>query len=370
MASARSAARRGALAAALAALAACGAHRGGPVAPAEAAPVRRAFEVPGRGALELALPPGWTAEVRAGDGEAPAPPTIRLSAPGGGFVAMLTPWWNPGEPEAIPARVDAARLLADIARRSALSGSVEGELPLEELVADGVHGFWFASTDRALVGREPGPDEFRHLLQGAAAVGPLVLAFTLLDQAPGPQRAQLLEVVRGARHVRGVGRNPHEGLVIDEDAPTLPLRVRFGGASWSVLVDLPGFLVFQPRPSDHGAGVLVLGQHPETGVVVSIVLRPAAGARDAVACREADLARISAAAPVEALSLASAAGAARATYAVPELRGRPLPQAHAHAWLFRGDVCANVHASKAEPGPGDAARLEGILSSARFGEDL
>jgi hypothetical protein len=372
MAIARSAAPRGALAAAVAVLAACAAHRGAPAGSGAALPVRRAFEVPGRGVLELGLPPGWIAEVQAAvaDAPEPAPPTLRLSAPGGAFVAILTPWWNPGEPEAIPARADSARLLAELARRSALAGSLERELPLEELRGDGVQGFWFASTDRALVDRAPGPDEYRHLLQGAAAVGPLVVAFTLLDQGPGPHRGQLLEVVRGARHVPGGERNPHEGFALDANAPTQPLGVRLGDAPWSVLVDLPGFLVFEPRPSADGTAVLVLGQHPETGVVVSIVVRRAPGALDAAACRDADLARIRAAAPVEALSLAAADGAARARYSLRELRGRPLPQAHAHAWLFRDGACADVHASKAEPGPDDAARLERILSSARLGEDL
>lgn len=366
----RSLARAGALAA-LAALVACAAHR--ERAPGGAgAPVRRAFEVPGRGALELALPPGWTAEVRdaANDEPDPARRTLQLTAPAGGFLAVLTPWWNPAQPEAIAARADDARLLAELARRSALPGAVEREIPLEELVGEGVHGFWFVATDRELAGREPGPDEYRHALQGAAAVGPLIVAFTLLDQAPGPQRAQLLEMLRGARHLPGGEANPHERLTLDPDAPTLPLRVRAAGRAWSVLVDLPGFLVFEPRAAEDGARVHVLAQHPETGIVVSVLLRPASGGRDAAGCREADLARIRAAAPVDALSLGAAGGAARATYAVRALRGRPLPQAHAHAWLFRDDVCANVHASKTEPGPGDAAGLERVLSSARFGEDL
>lgn len=370
MPSVPSTARRAALAAALAALVAC-AHGG--AAPARAASAaRRTFEVPGRGALEIALPPGWTAEVRpsAGEGSEPAPPTIRLSAPGAEFVATLTPWWNPGEPEAVPARADAARLLAEIARRGALPGALERELPLQEVVGQGVHGFWFASTDRELVARDPGPDEFRHLLQGAAAVGPLVLGFTLLDQGPGPQRALLLGVVRGARHVPGGEENPHDGLAVDEDAPTLPLHVRLPGRSWSVLVDLPGFVVFEPRASRDGGGVLVLGQHRESGVAVSVILSPAGGATEAAGCREADLPRIRAGARVEALALASTEGAERATYVLPELRGQPLPQVHAHAWLFRDGVCANVHASKAQPRQQDAERLERILKSARFGEEL
>jgi hypothetical protein len=283
---------------------------------------------------------------------------------------MLTPWWNPGEPEAVPARVDAVQLLVELARRGALAGAVERELPLEELVGDAVHGFWFASTDRELAAREPGPGEFRHRLQGAAAVGPLVLGFTLLDQAAGPQRAQLLDLVRGARHLPAGEPGPHQGFELDERARTTPLQVRLPGRSWSLLVDLPGFVAFAPRAADDGSGVLVLAQHPGTGVVVSVVLRPAGGAADAVGCRDADLARIRAGVRVEALSTAAAGGAARATYAVPEVHGRPLPMAHAHAWLLRDGFCANVHASKADPEPDDAPRLERILSSARFGEEL
>ena len=366
----RSAARRAALAVALAASAAC-AHRGpapAPAPPAAAGAVRRAFEVPGRGALEIAVPPGWIAEATPGDGAELAPPTVRLSAPGAAFVATLAPWWDPAEPEDVSARVEAARLLAEIVRHGALAGAVEPELPLHEVIGEGVHGFWFVSTDRALVGRDPGPDEFRHLLRGAAATGPFLLGFTLLDQGPGPHRALLLDVVRGARHVPGGVANPHEGLAVDGGATTLPLHVRLPGRRWSVLVDLPGFVVFEPRASE--GGVLVLGRDSGSGVVASIALRPASGAAEAAGCREADLPAIRAGAGVEALALASVEGAARATWAAPGPGGRTAPQAHARAWLLRDGVCASVHAWAAEPGRDDAARLERILSSARFGEEL
>src|SRR5512142_3015650 len=65
--------------------------------PAAKAPDRTAFEVPGHGGLSLAIPPGWTAEPEIA--EPPARVRIRLTAPGGAFVAMVAPFWNPGEPE-------------------------------------------------------------------------------------------------------------------------------------------------------------------------------------------------------------------------------------------------------------------------------
>jgi hypothetical protein len=266
--------------------------------------------------------------------------------------------------------VDAVRLLVELARRSALSGAVERDIPLEELGGAEARGFWFLSTDRTLAGRAPGPGEFRHRLQGAAAVGPLVVGFTLLDQGPGPQRAQLLELVRGARHVPAGEPSPHEGFEVDAGASTVPLAARLPGRSWMVLVDLPGFVAFAPRAGAGGESVLVLAQSPETGIATSVVLRPAGGAADAAGCRDGDLARIREAATVEELDTASAEGAVRATYAVPEVHGRPLRMIHAHAWLFRDGVCANVHASKVEPDAGDPGRLERILASARFGEEL
>ncbi len=367
-------ARAAALAAALVASAGCAGAKARPEAPPAAA--RDAFEVPGHGALELAVPQGWTVKVEPSK-DPPARRTIRLTGPGGAYVALLSPFWNPGEPESAESRVDAVRLYAELARRGALAGSVEGEVPLEELVGDGVHGFWFAVTDRELAGRSPGAGEWRHLLQGVASVGPLVLAFTLLDDAPGPQREQLLDVVRGARYVegaadRGGDDDEDEGPEADPGASTVPLGVEVPGKPWSVLVDLPGFQMFKPRTAG-GVETLVVGHDPERGIVASVIVRAAQGARGAAACRDADLARLRAAHPDLAdlrTSGAGGAGAARASYTLPELGGKPVPQLHGHAWLYREDVCANVHGSKAEPGPDDAAALEAILASVRYGEQL
>jgi hypothetical protein len=333
-----------------------------------APPERRVFQVAGGGAVAVEVPAGWTASEVAGDPGAPV--TVRLERPGAGFVALLTPFRNPGEPEDAAARGDAARLLADLARKSALRTSAERDLPLEELSGDGVRGFWFLATDRELVGKEPGPEEWPYLLQGVAAVGRLFVAFTLLDHGPGAQRQELLALVRGARDA-GAGPDeaaPHAGMELDPGARTLPLRVALAGRAWAVLVDLPGFAMFRPRASGDGTGLIVLGQSPDAGIVASVILRAAGGAGDAAACRAADLQRIRAGAPgVGEVRLAEAGEAARAAYLVA---GESAPQAHAHAWLFRDGTCANVHVSRIGPGAEDAARLEAILGSVRFGEDL
>ena len=345
---------------------------------AEARPgwTERSMAVSGHGRLVVALPPGWVA-TEGREGEASLL-SLRLTKPGARFLVLLTPLWNPGEPEAPQGRADTAMLFAELGRRRALAGSVEQELSLEELEGPGVRGAYFSATDRELVGREPGPDEYRHVLQGAAAVGPVIVTFTLLDDGPGPWRAELLDVVRTARHApegaAAEGAAPDGGGAAVEPMPgveTVPLRVALPGRSWAVLVDLPGFLVARVAASRTGPGSLhVLGRSPETEVVASVLLSPAGEARDAAGCRERALARIRGAGQrLEDLRRAEGGGAAAATYTIPSGAGGA-SEWHAHAFRFREGVCASVHVSKADPGPEDAARLDAILSSFRIAEDL
>jgi hypothetical protein len=326
---------------------------------------RRAFLVRGHGRLLVVLPEGWRA-AESDDGGSPGP-TIRIEKPGEKFLLLLTPMWNPGEPEPPQARADTARLFAELGRRSALAGSVEQEIPLLELEDGGAPGAYFSATDAKLAGREAGPDEFRHVMQGAAAIGPVILAFTVLDDAPGPWRAQALELVRRARHVPD--GEPEAGASgdldpLDDDATT-PLRLRWPGRSWEVLVDLPGFRAGLRAPGDGAPYAIAL--HPETGVAASVSLLPAGPAHDAAACRERTLAALVQAFPRLAVGRADGAGMARASY---ELVGRAGPEVHAHAFLLREGICVNVHASKAAPEPGDVDRLEAVLSTVRIAVDF
>lgn len=364
-----------ALAAAAALLCACASARHARTAPPQPGTpgwTRAAFPVQDHGKLVLSLPPGWMAkEGERGEGGAPA---IRIDGAGGTFSALLTPLWNPGEPEGPQARIDTAQLFAEIARRNALAGSVEREIPLQELSGADVKGFWFTATDRELVGREPGPDEWRHVLQGAAAVGPVLLAFTLLDNGPGPQRRQLLEVVRAARHA---GEGEPEATLEVEPIPegrTVPLRVAWPGKSWAVLVDLPGFTAGARKGGDW-RGPFVLGVHPATGIVVSVSILPAGDAADAAACRDEAMAAIASAIPdvreVRSAGDPRAGGpaAARAAYTIVA-KEDGIVQGNAHVFLERDGLCANVHVSKASPEAGDWDRIAEILATVRFGEDL
>jgi hypothetical protein len=369
---ARHLSRSPALASALALLlAGCASPRSAAPAPSERMELdggwtRRAFEVRGQGRVVLALPPGWTATEGAhGDASAAA---IRLERPGERFRALLTPLWSPGEPEASQARIDTAQLFAELARRKALGGSVEQEIPLEELGGPGVRGFWFAATDRNLAERAPGPSEWRCILQGAAAVGPVLLAFTLLDDGPGPQREEVLDVVRGARFLaRGESEEVVE-LVPIPGIRTVPLRIGWPGRAWSVLVDLPSFALAARR----GAGVkgpYVVGVQDATGIVASVALRPAGRAGDAAGCLDAALSEVREAFPAAAASVLTAE-VGRVAHAAYMVDGGGGVQANAHAFVHRDGLCVDVHVSKLDPEPADAERLAEILGTVRVAEDL
>lgn len=353
-------------AACVALLAGCARVR--PAAPgAEARPgwTTQVIAVGGHGRLVLSLPPGWAAsEGKAGEALLPS---LQLAKPGDRFLVLLTPIWNPGEPESAQGRADTATLFADLGRRRALAGSVEQEIALVELEGPGVKGAYFSATDRELVGRAPGPDEYRHVLQGAAAVGPVILAFTLLDDGPGPWRDLLLELVRTARHAPDAA--PPEPGVESLDVETVPLRVALPGLSWAVLVDLPGFEMARIFAGTSRT-LYVYGRSPETDVFASVTLAAAGDVRDAVGCRERALSRIREAGErLEDLRQVAGGGAAAATYTIQVGAGGET-EWHAHAFRWREGICVNVHVSKLAPVADDAARLDAVLSSVRIAEDL
>jgi hypothetical protein len=59
-------------------------------------------------------------------------------------------------------------------------------------------------------------------------------------------------------------------------------------------------------------------------------------------------------------------GIARVEYVVPEFKGIKVRQKTIHAYLGAGDLCAEVHLSKAGFEPGDQSLFEEILSTAKL----
>jgi len=353
----------------------------GEVAPRRPEAGRRAFPVLDQGALSLEIPPGWGVKVL--EVEPGTATSIRLDPPGGGalFVAPVF------SPEADGSVLEAAALFTEMARRKALrtNGGAEVLTAIVRGAAGEEIGYWFLAADAAYAPPEPGQERYRNILRGAVAAGRLLVTFTWFDDAASPARDQVIALVRGARHEAATARAaapapaaaaaeggaaPFE-LTHDPEAATVPLAVREPGGDFTVLVDLPGFKLYAPRPTPDGAGHLVLGEHPEDGIVVSVQIGPAGGAAEPRACRDRKLARLRQAVPdLSEVRTAEAGEASRLSYALRELRGREIRQEHAHAFLQRAGRCVDVHASKADPEPADAAKLERILATVRFAASL
>jgi hypothetical protein len=345
----------------LAALAACA---GAPLRSAPGGPAgERRFEVPGQGDLFLRLPAGWSgSRIEEDPG---APPTFRLEPPEGGFLLLLTPLWDPDDPDA-PADPDEARMLVELARRELLPSALEAEIPLEELRGEGSRGWYFQATDRTLVGGPKPAGEWLHVVQGAVAVGRVILAFTLLDDADGPQRRLVLDALRDARQAPPPEEEAEPAVVLGSE----PLEVGLPGRSWSVLLDLPGFAAEAPRPDEEGRGVLALAADTRSNAVASVLVSERGGLRDAAGCRAQDLARIRAAVGIADLRVWEEGEVARARYLVPGTDGRAIRQLHVHAWRHRDGACVAVHLSWMDPDPGDEAALERIVATLRMAESL
>jgi hypothetical protein len=157
---------------------------------AQDAPLRR-FEIEGVGTLAVPVPPTWRASrekdttvlYRAPTGELLMLSVLRNATGAGDFVA--------------PARVR-GELEAD--GRSHLDTAVEKKLELVELKGASNTGYYFVLTDRKLVDREPGPNEYRVLTRGMLGAGELLLYFTLLSQQKDtPALREALAALRAAK---------------------------------------------------------------------------------------------------------------------------------------------------------------------------
>jgi len=159
-------------------------------------PGLRRYELPNLDTLELMLPAGWSDHL-----EQPAsggPPTIEVSVvPGGPRQVFVKPEWE--DPTAstvreLPALRDAIRDAAERAKAEA----VEKFLDIRQLNGANGVGYYFTATDR-----NPGPDEFKFINQGALQVGSLTLWFTILtNEGQDTVAVEALTMLQTAVHRR------------------------------------------------------------------------------------------------------------------------------------------------------------------------
>jgi hypothetical protein len=155
---------------------------------------KKAFALPDKSSLELAIPGGWKDELKPNAGSASA--TIVLTPRDGApFQVLVTPV---ARQRAGASAATAIKMRASVqqAADKAKPGAVEPYLPVEELAGAPAPGYYFAATDR-----EPKPGEYKYLTQGMLLVGDVVVSFGILtNDGQENVRDHALAMLKSASH--------------------------------------------------------------------------------------------------------------------------------------------------------------------------
>ena len=156
------------------------------------------ISLPGHGMLLLSIPAGWqvTPTQRAGG----LPPTVQFSAKGGRhFEVLLTPLWSPQGDAGFNTPDQVRRVIAGAAAKAGPQ-SVEGRITVREIPGSAGKGFYFVATDK-----QPKPEEFKYMAQGALPLDELMLGFTVLtNEADSPVMQNTFDALKAARHQRAI----------------------------------------------------------------------------------------------------------------------------------------------------------------------
>lgn len=157
--------------------------------------VPRHFSLFGHGQLELAVPSTWSTDLRRAPGRLPPTLEIRQQA-GAPFEILITVIWPMRQEIPLP---DLPTLHEEVASaaKTAQSQAIDTRIVVRDLVGPTVRGYYFSATDRA-----PKEGEYKYMTQGAARVGRINLAFTILtnDGQESVVKAAL-KMLREATHL-------------------------------------------------------------------------------------------------------------------------------------------------------------------------
>ncbi|MBI3714609.1 MAG: hypothetical protein HY255_01295, partial [Betaproteobacteria bacterium] len=126
------------------------------------------------------------------------PPTVQFSGTGGQrFEVLLTPLWSPQGDAKFNAPDKVRSVIAGGAAKAGAQ-SVEEKITVREIPGSAGKGFYFVATDK-----QPKPDEFKYLTQGALPLDELMLGFTILTNEPDSPVVQItFNALKSARHKR------------------------------------------------------------------------------------------------------------------------------------------------------------------------
>lgn len=129
--------------------------------------------MPNNEAFVLSIPEGWRPQTRPTIPGQPHTGRITASAPG--QFEMLVTAIIPAQPDSPRATQQSVRSAVERAAAHAAPKAIERDIAILDLAIPGVHGFYFLATDK-----NPGPNEYRYLIQGQFTIRELVVVFTVL----------------------------------------------------------------------------------------------------------------------------------------------------------------------------------------------
>lgn len=134
----------------------------------------RSYQLPGHGALQLAVPYSWNDQMR--QRQQGTPPTLLFTPESGySFNVQLTPLW-PAQADAVMPSLEEIKHTVSKAADDAKAQAVETTIPIREIHGSSGDGYYFSVTDHA-----PKPGEFKYMTEGMLRVGELILTFTILS---------------------------------------------------------------------------------------------------------------------------------------------------------------------------------------------
>jgi hypothetical protein len=150
------------------------------------------IKLPDHGGIELPAPADWKVEVRRF--LLLQAPTIEYMPPEGqGFSVLITPSWGaPGEPQFN----DPAQVLKIIkrAKDKAVEWATTRHIDIVEFKGERLAGYYFSAIDR-----DPKPGGWKYMTHGWAALGDLLLEFTILsNDAAQPDAAATIGMLQKA----------------------------------------------------------------------------------------------------------------------------------------------------------------------------
>jgi hypothetical protein len=138
---------------------------------------------------------------------------------------------------------------------------------------------------------------------------------------------------------------------------------------WTLVIDLPGFVLDEQWPGRNGTRRMIRAHDPESRVIVSAFLERNPELASKEQCRDLYWAKLQKSPnPYSDVTMPARGAMALVRGTVAEARGRQVRWQNVHAHLFRDGVCMEIHLSKTLYEPEDERLFEAVLRTVRFAD--